>query len=213
MARMLAVDRGANIMVKGMILIDSPFHIPLKSIVMETSKPALPTLPELVQKSFDNCEGLLNTWQLPTWSDAAFKGRVSCMKIDGQASNVLPGHVLYKPLHGSAGVTEASLCPLRPAIADDMASDSVAVIPPTSVLLRCVEPVSSIDSTKPARVDIFRDKVVLGWSEHYPEFIKAVIDVDAHHYNLFEYRRDDFSKVCQSYSIGCSPLTWHRLMP
>lgn len=212
MARMLAVDPGANIIVKGMLLIDSPFHIAWKSIAIETSKPALPSLPELVQKSFDNCEGLLNTWQLPAWNDVAFRGRLSRMKIDGQDFNVLPGHVLYKPLHGDADVTEATLCIQPAAIANDIASDSTAIIPPTSVLLRCVEPVSSIDSTKPARVDIFRDKMALGWNEYYPEFIKAVIDVDAHHYNLFEYKRDDFSKVCQSYSIGCSPLTWRRLM-
>jgi hypothetical protein len=34
-------------------------------------------------------------------------------------------------------------------------------------------------------VDLFRDEKLLGWEARYPDFIKAVIDVDADHYNLF----------------------------
>lgn len=192
MARFLANDKSSNIHIKGMILIDSPFHVPWKESASEVSKAVLPKLPALVQKSFDNCKDLLSEWRLPDWSQQGLSEYAP-----GQTFLVPPHRILYQPLHG--GVAVMPTVPFQPAEKNDdrVIVEDVSAFPPIAVLLRCTHPVPSADSGKPARVDLFRDKLVLGWDEHYPEFIKAVIDVDAHHYNLFEYTRSDFSKVGQ----------------
>lgn len=39
---------------------------------------------------------------------------------------------------------------------------------------------------------------MLGWGGAYPDFIKAVIDVDSHHYNIF-----DLSRVSSSSVVSC----------
>ncbi|EOD47884.1 putative esterase-like protein [Neofusicoccum parvum UCRNP2] len=57
-------------------------------------------------------------------------------------------------------------------------------------MLRCVDRVPAKDgSPHTCRVDLPRDDVVLGWAGAYPDFIKAVIDVDSHHYNIFDLAR------------------------
>ncbi|KAL1297536.1 hypothetical protein AAFC00_006108 [Neodothiora populina] len=193
MARMIAADRSEpRLHVKGMVIIDSPFHTPLKDLSVETAKPELSHLPELVRKSLHNCGALLADWSLPEWDADAYKDRGIRTVVDSTSADVdVPaGQVWYKPLKGPAEVVPVSRASPPPAKADPDASHDV---PPFSVLLRCVDraPSTDPDSTKPAHIDIRRDQLVLGWDENYPEFIKAVIDVDAHHYNLFEFERID----------------------
>lgn len=199
MARMLAEDDSANISVAGMLIIDSPFHIPLSKLSLATSQASLPGLPDLVRKSLDNCVGLLKDWSLPDWDAPAYNGQDVQINIT-QTSNrrkedvsIPSGHVLYKPLQGEATVTSTAKKSEQTEPPQPETSIGKAHVLPPAVLLRCVKHASSSDPSKPARIDLFREKMMLGWDENYLEFIKAVIDVDSNHYNIFE-----FSKVSSS---------------
>lgn len=78
----------------------------------------------------------------------------------------------------------------RPNTESDAGTD---LAPPPAVLLRCTQRApSETASGAPVRMDVFRDKLALGWDENYPEFIKAVIDVDSHHYGILELNQVGF---------------------
>lgn len=213
MARMLAADESSNISIAGLLMIDSPFHASSsKSKTFEESAKAdVSGLPDLVRKSLDNCAKMLTVWDLPAWDGAAQDGRKVSVEVSRTAHGrketvVIPaGHALHKSLRGEVSVISAvsNGANTHDKIADvsvtpDSPETRKSQAPPPAVLLRCAEKAPSSDPTKPARVDLFRDKVMLGWDESYLEFIKAVIDVDSHHYNIF-----DFSNVCRSFSNPC----------
>ncbi|KAG8410084.1 hypothetical protein J3458_019152 [Metarhizium acridum] len=198
MARAIAANPGAYpISVAGLLIIDSPYHIARSKIAVPTSKPELTGIPPLVRKSFSNCDDMLQHWDLPLWdtsdSDASTDVKLT---VAGETLAVRKGEVLHKPVGSdSKWQTIAVKTYVKDAQAD--ISGSVAGgSPPPAVLLRCVkrakpEPnhVSSGESqdvAPPCLVDLFRDEKLLGWEARYPEFIKAVIDVDADHYNLFD---------------------------
>lgn len=66
--------------------------------------------------------------------------------------------------------------------------------PPPAVLIRCTRPADVVGvEAKPCLIDIFRQDRLLGWEEGYPQFIKAVLDMDDTHYSLFD--KHDFRKV------------------
>ncbi|KAG5974907.1 hypothetical protein E4U55_007971 [Claviceps digitariae] len=68
--------------------------------------------------------------------------------------------------------------------------------PPPAVLLRCTKlskPSPDSAPDLPCLVDLYRSEKLLGWEGQYPDFIKAVIDVDADHYNIFD--RGDMKKM------------------
>ncbi|KAH7042807.1 esterase-like protein [Macrophomina phaseolina] len=183
MARMLAAKPSSSrISVAGLLIIDSPFHIPWSAFPAPVSAASLPGLPDLVRKSLDNCDGLLASWQLPEWDGDAGRGReLRC----AAAATIPPVSVLYTPLR-----RERTLVAVQPfpAGAAPLRQDGVA--PPPGVLLRCVERVPSEEPRgPPCRVDYFRDELVLGWDGRHPEFIKAVFDVDSHHYNIFDFKK------------------------
>ena len=201
---MLAVDDESGIFVAGLLIIDTCYHIPWSKYPFEPSEPDLPNVPDLVLKSLDNCNALLNTWELPAWDPVACQGRNIRFTVDndgpGKREITIPaGHVYYKPLQGESHVVPVERFGYTPhdaAITNGHAtstSDAGAqqqLVPPSAVLLRCNEYAPTKDpSGAPARMDSFRDKMMLGWDENYPEFIKAVIDMDAHHYNIFDLKK------------------------
>ena len=201
---MLAADSSSDISVKGLLIIDTSYHIPWSKFQFQPSEPHLPALPKEVLRSFQNCKSLLDTWELPQWDAAAYKGRtVHCtVKNDHLAKNIMSipaGHVLHKPLQSESRIIAVANVKHDPqeAGSDDDSFNSVSrggyslspvlLLPPSAVLLRCNEYTKSKDpSGPPTRMDCFRTKRLLGWDENYPEFIKAVIDLDAHHYNIFD---------------------------
>lgn len=211
MAHLLAhaeAYENGNIFVTGLLLIDSPFQIPwCKWKAM--SEPLLPGLPALVRNCLDGCAELLDTWELPSWDTAAWKGRETEFIIDYKKIKVPPRHVYHKPICGPGSVVSVAQpreMTAAPAASDpnDLQSTSIwhlpqsssssasssSLSPPTSVLLRCTEKVPSKDSSGHAvRVDRFRSTTMLNWETNYPEFIKAVIDVESHHYNIFDLKK------------------------
>jgi hypothetical protein len=60
--------------------------------------------------------------------------------------------------------------------------------PPPAVLLRCTQKTPSVPQSSggTVRMDIYREELLLGWNRNHPGFIKAVLDLDAHHYSIFE---------------------------
>ncbi|GME55558.1 Thioesterase [Neofusicoccum parvum] len=185
---MLAADEDARITVAGLLIIDSPLHTPWSRVPTPTAPPDLPGLPDLVVKSLDNCEGLLTDWELPAWDEPAHGGRKVRFVAGGRGFAVPPARVLHKPLQGEwRPVAVAAFAGGQPQPPPQHAP--AAAIPP-AVMLRCVDRVPAKDgSPHTCRVDLPRDDVVLGWAGAYPDFIKAVIDVDSHHYNIFDLAR------------------------
>ncbi|KAL2864982.1 Alpha/Beta hydrolase protein [Aspergillus lucknowensis] len=151
--------------VAGLVLIDSAYHIPWSKLQGPNPEPELGPIPELIRKSFDNCSGLLDNWELPTWGDPA-----------GDTDQVR-----YK-----------FVCEDWRTVESGRHHATVTASPPPALLLRCTNPVPTKEPD-PCRVDLFRDEPLLGWDGRYPDFIKAVVEIDAHHFNVFE-----LSKVVQA---------------
>lgn len=200
MAHLLAHDEAyenEKIFVAGLLLIDSPFQIPWCKW-NAVSEPLLPGLPALVRNCLDGCADLLDTWELPSWGSTAWKGRETEFVFNHKKFKIPPRHVYHKPLHGIGLVVSVAQSP-EMIISDQNAADKdsqtsypppPSLSPPTSVLLRCTEKVPSKESNGHAvRVDRFRDTTMLNWDTNYPEFIKAVIDVESHHYNIFDLKK------------------------
>ncbi|KAH7324588.1 Alpha/Beta hydrolase protein [Stachybotrys elegans] len=180
-SRFLADDPSHDIKVVGILIIDSPRQIPRKDVRSLTVGPQLSDIPDLVRKSFDNCDKMLEDWEVPSWDAPACEDKPVRIALGGKFMTIEPGTVLYKPLQGGWG--------LRPTkkYAFPQTTESPKA-PPPAVLIRCTErsPKAVADSDKPAVVDFFRDEVLLGWEAAYPDFIKGVIDIEANHYNVFE---------------------------
>jgi hypothetical protein len=201
MARMLAyqtVPEAKIIIVTGIIMIDSPFHIPrIKDEVMPEAEP--PDLPALVKNCLAQCKDLLNVWDLPRWDDAASSDRETRCRLKSNDWTIPPQHVLYVPVISDPSIQRVGHYINGARQSDEVSADNDTTSiqaqqnhpsPPTAALLRATEPVPSNDPTKgPVRTDRWRHELLLGWDERYPEFIKAVIDLESHHYNIFEYQK------------------------
>lgn len=185
-ARMLADDPNAKISVAGMLLIDSPRHIARSKVTVPTSAPALSNLPDLVIKSFDNCDIILQDWDLPTWDGPTKEGKDVRVGVGGRSFTVNQNKVLYKPLRSPWKVIETKTFKHETVVENPKA-------PPPAVLMRCVRHVKKLvsDSTGPCLIDLHREKTLLGWEEDYPDFVKACIDVDADHYDIFDHLSHD----------------------
>ncbi|KAM0283297.1 hypothetical protein ACHAQH_002594 [Verticillium albo-atrum] len=61
--------------------------------------------------------------------------------------------------------------------------------PPPTVLLRAQDCVPTKTAGGSSRVDFYRDQRDLGWSRYHPGFIGEILDVEGHHFDLFEWAR------------------------
>lgn len=194
-ARLLASDATPRITIAGLVLMDSPFHIPWSELpTTALSEPDLGSFPELVRKSLEQCHQLLDTWELPAWEGPACNGQEVYVTVDDREFCLLLGQVLYKSLRGEWDVREARVfdyadtdTDLETALRNDHRRPPLA--PPPGIIMRCVKRSTTRDvsDTKPCRVDLHREKSVLGWDGNYPDFIKAVIDVDSDHFGMFGF--------------------------
>ncbi|KAL0936941.1 Polyketide synthase PksR [Colletotrichum truncatum] len=166
---------------------------------VETSNPDLGDIPELVQKCFDNCNGLLDTWKLLPWDKPVCDGRDVCVSVDGEKFRLQNDEVLYKPINDRWQTLETRTfdgvqMPLRQPIS-----------PPPGVLIKCVQRVPVKGSTTdPVQVDLDRDEPLLGWEGNHPEFLKAVIEADAHHFNVFQF--SNITQVTKQINEGLEVL-------
>ncbi|KAF2177281.1 alpha/beta-hydrolase [Zopfia rhizophila CBS 207.26] len=208
MARMLAEDRSANINVAGLVLIDSPYHVPWFDSSPSVSEPVLVDVPPLVQKAFDYCDVLLRSWALPSWDGPACEGRDVHFAVGGSAFEIKPGTVLYKPLEGewNAIGTRARASSQRQRTRTETSEHPV--LPPPAVMLRCVKRAATAGgASDPCRVDLPRDDALLGWEDDYPGFIKAVLELDSDHYTVFDkYNRAQMAQVTSLLNQGLEIL-------
>ncbi|KAK2062294.1 hypothetical protein LY76DRAFT_613801 [Colletotrichum caudatum] len=204
-SQILAKRPRSKISVAGLLFVDSPHHTPWSELAIPTSKPDLGKVPELVQKSFDNCQGLLDTWKLLPWDRPTCGGNSVYVTVAGERFHLRRDEVIYKPTRGRwrametrtfDGIHKLSRQPISP---------------PPAVLIKCVQHVPAQGSAKdPCQVDLFRDEPLLGWEGHHPEFIKAVIEADAHHYNIFRF--PNITQVTKQLNEGLEILDSLRVL-
>lgn len=187
MARMLADDRSSNLSIAGLLIIDSPYHIARSKLTVPTTDTQIDGLPDLVQKAFDNCDIMLEHWDLPSWDGPACGGKDVKVGVAGRSFTLKPGSVLYKPVDGAWKPITTRTYNHETAVDEPKA-------PPPGVMVRCTRPIEKPEGARdPCLIDLYRDETLLGWEGNHADFIKAVIDVDADHYNVFD--KYDQSKV------------------
>ncbi|KAG5912699.1 hypothetical protein E4U42_001984 [Claviceps africana] len=202
--------------ITGILLIDSPHHVARSSIVRPVARPQLIGLPDLVCTAFDHCDAMLQHWELPRWRGA--RAAACEVAVGGRRFRLRDSEVLYKPAEGGGDTwstiaggeattdaeeraeakTDAEEKAEAKKKAEEEAEESASLPgpPPPGVLLRCTRPaVPRPDGPPgaPCLVDLHRADKLLGWGGRHAGFIRAVIDVDADHYGLFD--RTDMSRM------------------
>ncbi|PTB36579.1 putative secondary metabolism biosynthetic enzyme, variant 2 [Trichoderma asperellum] len=186
-ARFLAEDPEAKIRILGIVMMDTPYHTPYNQEEGPTDDPVIENIPEAVQKCFDRCDEMLENWEVPKWDGPACDGKFIFFGVDGRRYSVPPGKVLYKPFNGIWSPIEV---PQYKPLEESQPEKALLITPPT-VLLRCTEPMPLPEGrTQPFIIDKYRNDRTLGWAGNTPEFIKAVLDVDSNHYEMFDKTND-----------------------
>ncbi|PNP38374.1 hypothetical protein TGAMA5MH_09732 [Trichoderma gamsii] len=186
-ARFLAEDPQAKIKVLGIVMMDTPYHSPYSQEEGPTDDPVIENVPEAVQKCFDRCDEMLENWEAPKWDRPACDGKIVFFGVDGRRYSVPPGKVLYKPFNGIWSPIEV---PQYKPLEESQSQNASLMTPPT-VLLRCTEPMPLPEGrTQPFIIDKYRNDRTLGWAGNTPEFIRAVVDVQSNHYEMFEKSHD-----------------------
>jgi hypothetical protein len=162
-----------------MVIIDSPFQLPADQMPSSVD-PDLSALPELVRKAFDNADKAVTGWQAPAWDGPALDGKEVKVRVGVNSVTVGPGQVAYKPVKGQWTVSES------PKYEQDAAPDG-GKTPPPAVFIKAtknVDPPKGTDQV--CDIDYLRNERLLGWGGRYPDFIKAVIDFDNNHFDMFD---------------------------
>lgn len=186
---MLADDSSVNLRIAGLLIIDAPYHRSVSDDMLDEYENEREGTPEpffkdssnpLMQKSFESTCLMLVCWDLPSWDAPVCQGRTMHVVLPQRSFILQQGDVLHKPLGGAwKPMTTATHPPPTVNV------ENPATVPP-AVMLRCTQPTRGV-------YDEFRDEKLLGWESRYPEFIKAVIDIDAEHYTVFD--KFDSAKV------------------
>ncbi|OTA03522.1 lipase/esterase [Trichoderma parareesei] len=184
-ARFLAEDPEATIKVLGIVMMDTPHHLPWSQIDGPTDDPVIENIPPAIQKCFERCDEMIEHWEVPRWDGPACDGKVVFFGVGGRRYSVPPGKVLYKPFEGVWSPVEV---PRYSEPAEEASQSGRATItPPPTVLIRAIQSMPLPEGrTEPYIIDKHRHDRTLGWSANAPEFIKAVIDVNSNHYEMFD---------------------------
>lgn len=188
-ARFLAEDPEATIKVLGIVMMDAPHHIPRNLVEGSIDDPVIPNIPKLVQKCFDRCDEMLDNWEVPKWDGPTCDGKIVFFGVGGRRYSVSPGRVLYKPFEGTWSQVEVPQYdqPSEESQPDEGSqAQKTSIASPPTVLIRATQPMSLPEGrTEPYLIDKHRSDRTLGWSGKYPDFIKAVLDVNSNHYDMF----------------------------
>lgn len=163
-----------------MLIIDSPLHIPMCKLCHAGPDPDFEDLPELVRKSFANCDVYLKEWELPHWDGPTCKGSPVRATIHDEVYTIPNDRVLQKRLGQKWCTIEVKSFEHDASIPENSAG------PPPAVMIRCDLPSPNGRGLEPCHIDRFRHEPLLRWDGSYPSFIKAVIDVDTTHYGIFD---------------------------
>ncbi|KAL7934554.1 alpha/beta-hydrolase [Trichoderma chlorosporum] len=190
-ARFLAEDPEATIKVLGIVMVDTPYHIPYNQLEGLTDDPVLEDIPEAVQKCFERCDEMLDAWEVPKWDGPTCNGKIVFFGVGGRRHSVAPGKVLYKPFQETWSPIEV---PEYNKLSDEWLPEKASITPPPTVLLRATQFMPLPEGrTEPYIIDKFREDPTLGWSGNHPDFIKAVLDVNSNHYAMFD--RDNNAQI------------------
>jgi hypothetical protein len=216
MANILARTPYASLSVAGMVIVDSPYHMPWSQLIKSSRELDIGDLPPLVRKSFDNCDEMLDTWELPRWSStAAFATVPLRCHVRGKSYVLEQSEVVHCPEFGPGKVLKMKAHCSDPSalnrsfshnfsspssssssdsgLANSGERESMAPIgPPPAVLIRCLQNTPTKgpdDDTDLHHLDEFRNQTLLGWEGNYPPFIKASFDIDSHHFDVFDMKK------------------------
>lgn len=184
-SRMIARDPTALFHVAGTVIIDSPFHIPITKMNEPLVDPDFGALPELTQKAFKNCDIYLDSWELPSWTGPANGKKTLTLTAGEKNFEVKQGQALHLGLSGDWKVRDGK-------IFDSYEETDDPIAPPPGVLIRALNrsdrpPGADRDCT----IDRFRDEPLLGWEGSYPDYIKATLDVDTGHFDMFDKSKEE----------------------
>jgi hypothetical protein len=157
-----------------MVMIDSVYPharrdesittIPFSLAFSSYTKPEVRTL---VERSMSQTGDMIKRWQLPVWDE-----------IDSSIETA-EGELATDPHNRNSGEDPHPLpCPQQ-----------TRMRPPPAILLRAKEYVHprGPDSTSViCDIDRSRHKRFLGWEDYSYKFIRTVLDVEGHHYSIFE---------------------------
>ena len=204
-ARMLADKPFSKVSVAGMLIIDSPYHFARSKIAQPLADAVISDIPELIQKSFDNCDIMLEHWDLPSWDGPTLGGKKVTVKSGIKKFELELGKILHKPLKEQWKVIDHELHDESSKDKDQMEEEgekreekpSKPKAPPPGVMIRCVQEVAKAEGAggQPSLIDLYRHETMLGWEKNYPDYLKAMIDFDANHYDVFD--KFDQEKVCE----------------
>lgn len=148
----------------------------------------------LVRRNMKQSMQMVERWVLPLWStkvSAPEEGPISDGGSDGTSSD---NSALSVGSYGSCSGTtlESTVSSDSDTSLDSRTSlyetsPSSAPRPPPTVLLRCRNyvPVISTGHNAISRVDVTRHQAMLGWEDYPYDFIRAVLDIPGHHFDLF----------------------------
>ncbi len=184
---MIADDRRSLFTVAGVLLIDSPFHVP-QATLPRLVEADMGDLPELVRICFSYCDDYLDTWLLPSFSGPTKGGKLLTAWAGGRSHNIAPNQVLHLTLDGNWSTRQIETYKHDN---DAEAPAGKVIEPPPGVMLRGVnKSTPPPDSEYGCTIDQFRDLPLLGWEGTYADFIKATIDIDSAHFDMFEKSND-----------------------
>lgn len=180
-ARLLASAKDAPVVV-GLILIDSPYSQPWREHrdKMVDFTPEFPAgtserVKSAITKRMDVCDQIIDNWNVPSWSDVRPAGfrRLPC---------------LYQPLQGRTQILQTTVAESRVSQHARQSDQPAAAVAPPAVLLRATErvPLPSAHPNGLIDVDLSRESNMLAWDEYPYDFLKAVYDIEGHHFDLFD---------------------------
>ncbi|PTB62565.1 alpha/beta-hydrolase [Trichoderma citrinoviride] len=184
-SRFLAEDPEATIKVLGIVMMDTPHHLPWSQVDGPTDDPVIENIPPAIQKCFERCDEMIEHWEVPKWDGPACDGKTVFFGVGGRRYSVPPGKVLHKSFEGAWSPVEV---PQYSKPAEEASqSEKASITPPPTVLIRAIQHMPLPEGrTEPYIIDKHRNDRTLGWSANAPEFIKAVIDVNSNHYEMFD---------------------------
>ena len=199
-ARAVADDPDSPFKVDGMVIIDSPFQLPPDQRPANVD-PDLSDLPELVRKAFDNADSAVTGWQAPAWDGSTLGGKDVKVRVGATILDVGLGQVAHKPVKGQWTVVDS------PKHEQEAAADGKT--PPPAVFIKATKNVAPAKgSDQVCDIDYLREEKLLGWGGRYPDFIKAVIDFDNNHFDMFD--KMNFEQVRCFGATGTRLLTWNN---
>lgn len=168
MALMLAAGT-SSISAAALLLIDSPYPFSqshkdptLSNTIGHDLRPAplndlLNDMPDLARKSVARCDIMMRDWTPPTWQRESSEN--------------------------SQRLSDQHNCNIE----NREPTSELSCAPPPAVLVRCKEYVTNQEgSSDLCMVDLHRHERFLGWEASHVGFIKAVVEVEANHYNIFD---------------------------